>query len=314
MTAKIKDPRDRISHQKYVPKGVRLPAFERVYWPYLPLLAVIGILFIFSAKSGAITANLDNPGNSRVLAYAVSTDSARLLAATNEQRVANGLQPLRFNSKLNAAAYAKAKDMADRNYWSHNTPDGQLPWIFVESFGYAYQKLGENLAAGFANEELSVKGWMASPPHRQNVLDPSYYEVGFGFANNPTFTAAGGSPATITVAFYGQPTGLAAAETPPAENDAQPANTETAVAPAATAISPAQLALSDFYISRFGTVIAIGALSIIAVTWASRHLFAIRRAVVHGEKFVVRHPLVDISLILIVALLFIVSRSSGFVQ
>jgi hypothetical protein len=111
---------------------------------------------------------------------------------------------LSLNGQLDAAAQAKANDMATRNYWSHYTPDGNPPWVFVSAQGYAYQKLGENLATGFNDEQATINGWMASPPHRENLLDPAFSDVGFGFANNPNYTAAGGGPMTIIVAFYGR--------------------------------------------------------------------------------------------------------------
>ena len=55
-----------------------------------------------------------------------------LLADSNSARAANGVGALAINGELNAAAQAQANDMAARNYWSHNTPEGQSPpWIWV---------------------------------------------------------------------------------------------------------------------------------------------------------------------------------------
>ncbi len=53
-----------------------------------------------------------------------------LLISTNTERSSNGLPALSINDKLNQAAQAKANDMVARDYWSHNTPDGQEPWVF----------------------------------------------------------------------------------------------------------------------------------------------------------------------------------------
>ena len=78
---------------------------------------------------------------------------------------------------------------------------------------------------------------MNSPPHRENLLDPDYVDVGFGSANNPNYTSAGGGPMTIVVAFYGQlqssaPTPVAPASTtptstPPASQSTAPVASET---------------------------------------------------------------------------------------
>ena len=178
-------------HHKHRPKGISAKSFERVYWPYLPLVLVVGVLLLLSGQSGALQAAIRNPAGG-VLAYATSMSTSGLLSSTNAERVDDGAGSLKINSKLNSAAQAKANDMAERNYWSHNTPEGDPPWTFVTAKGYSYQKLGENLAAGFSSESATVAGWMASPAHRDNLLDPAFTEVGFGYANNDNYTSAGG--------------------------------------------------------------------------------------------------------------------------
>src|SRR4051812_16245362 len=188
--AKIKNLAGTRRH-KHKPKGISTQAFEKVHWPYLPLLMFAVLLLTFGAQSGALQSALQHP-NSKVLAYASNMSIGGLLTDTNASRAANGIGDLQLNGKLNAAAQAKANDMATRNYWSHYTPDGNPPWVFVTAQGYGYQKLGENLATGFNDEQATINGWMASPPHRENLLDPAFSEVGFGFANSADYTAAGG--------------------------------------------------------------------------------------------------------------------------
>ena len=249
MSAKIKSSKLKTARRpKYKPKGVERHAFERTFWPYLPIVLIIAAVVGFSGQGSVLASRLRHP-NGKVLAYATSMTVDGLLSNTNAQRSANGVAPLSLNSKLIAAAQAKASDMATRNYWSHNTPEGNPPWIFVTAQGYSYQKLGENLAAGFSNEQAVINGWMASAPHKANMLDTAFLEVGFGSANNADYTAAGGGPMTIVVAFYGKPTGAPAppppapVATPPpppsavagSSNNSSPSAT---VAPPATAPSP----------------------------------------------------------------------------
>jgi hypothetical protein len=232
--AKIKNPPKK--HHHYRPKGVGPKAFEKVHWPYIPVILLILLLLVFSIPSGRLQAAVKNPTGD-VLAYATSMSVEGLLSSTNSQRSANGVASFSLNSKLIAAAQAKANDMASRNYWSHNTPEGNPPWIFVSAQGYSYIKAGENLATGFADEQSTVNGWMNSPSHRANMLDPVFSEVGFGYANNPNYTAAGGGPMTIMVAFYGQPVATAAAPvapraSPPPARAASPTTPSTQPAPA----------------------------------------------------------------------------------
>jgi hypothetical protein len=198
--AKIKKHRSSFQHR---PKGVSSKNFEKVHWPYIPLVLLISLFLAFGVPSGRLAVAAKNP-TGKVLSYATSMSVSGLLTATNSERANNNVATLSLNSKLDAAAQAKAEDMAARNYWSHNTPEGNPPWVFVTAQGYQYQKLGENLATGFSDEQSTISGWMASPPHRENLLDPAFSEVGFGYANNPNYTSGGGGPMTIVVAFYYQ--------------------------------------------------------------------------------------------------------------
>ncbi|HLG91078.1 MAG TPA: CAP domain-containing protein, partial [Candidatus Saccharimonadales bacterium] len=213
--------------------------------------------------------------------------------------------------------------------------------------GYSYQKLGENLAAGFSSEQSTVNGWMGSAPHRENLLDSAFSEVGFGWANNPDYTSAGGGPMTIVVAFYGKPQVLSAqtstktvpspapaktaapapaakpAEetepTPaPAEPEApvSPPNTESTISPdeLAGTSSRAQLVLANFPIAKFATTFALlGAAAAIAI-WLSRHVLAVRRTLTKSERFAIRHPLLDLGLLIIAALSYLLTQTAGFIQ
>jgi Cysteine-rich secretory protein family len=180
--------------------------FLKVYWPYVPLLIIVSL--------GMLVGIFYRPISHRgVLAYATSMSREGLLSATNQQRAANGVGSLGLNSALNQAAQAKANDMVARDYWSHNTPEGNPPWVFIDNAGYAYKKAGENLAYGFTTSSDTVVGWMNSPSHKENMLGGDYTDVGFGYANSPDYQGTG--PETVVVAMYGQPM-VAAASSPPA--------------------------------------------------------------------------------------------------
>lgn len=210
--------------------------FLKVYWPYLPLFILVFFGLIFGVGAPGGSPRLSQSG---VLAYATEMSSSGLLSATNTQRSQNGgLAPLTLNSKLSAAAQSKANDMIARNYWSHNTPDGKEPWVFIEAANYEYQKAGENLAYGFSSSSDTVTGWMNSTSHRANILDDAYREVGFGFANANDYVSTGQE--TIVVAMYGNP--AAAPSVAVTVSNSAPANagaTKSAAVKAASANSPA---------------------------------------------------------------------------
>jgi uncharacterized protein YkwD len=98
---------------------------------------------------------------------------------TNLQREKNNLPPLIVNSFLNSSAQLKVQDMFDQQYFEHVSPDGQNIEDLANQAGYEFIIIGENLALGnFLNDEDLVEGWMNSPGHRANILNPRYTQIG----------------------------------------------------------------------------------------------------------------------------------------
>lgn len=303
MPAKIKTSRSSQSHgHPYRPRGIASKAFQRVYWPYLPLVIVIGLMLVVGGRNSALQQAAANPiPNIQLQDDRMSADE--LLHDTNVQREEAKVPPLSRNAKLDAAAQAKAIDMVKRNYWSHETPDGATPWIFVKDVAYNYEKLGENLAAGFNDEYSAVIGWMASDSHRQNVLDGDFIEVGFGIAQSSNYTSAGGGQMTVVVAFYGKPS--------------TSARTSVAIVKGATTsmkTSHAQLALAELPAAGVATNVAIGLFILAVLVWLTRHVRSLRRAFKQGEKFVLRHPLFDLGLLVIAAIAYLLSQTAGVIH
>ncbi len=298
MTAKIKD------HPKYArkrgggpkPRGVSDKAFEKVYWPFIPVFIVACLLLALAIQTVPL-----HHLTGRVLGYQTTENAQELLKDTNIQRQQAGESGLMLNDDLAKAAQAKADDMAKRNYWSHDTPEGVAPWSFVTATGYVYQSMGENLAAGFSDDDEVVNAWMASPHHRANILDKSYTQVGFGYANSPDYTSAGGGPMTVVVAFYAQPALAAAPAAQPTHNQILGTSTTTR---AATALPSS--------IATWAPVVLLlaGALAIAAFVEKHRRYF--RTATVESERYVLRHPLTDLCLLVIAGLVFLLVQTAGY--
>jgi uncharacterized protein YkwD len=74
--------------------------------------------------------------------------------------------------------------MATKGYFTHRSADDSVFWARIEQFypssGYGYWEVGENLV--WAAPELSareaVRMWMQSPPHRANLLNPRWLQIG----------------------------------------------------------------------------------------------------------------------------------------
>jgi uncharacterized protein YkwD len=117
--------------------------------------------------------------------------------AMNAERRQVGLAPLRLDSRLNAAAADRARDMFEKGYFDHVAPDGTQPFVWVRYRGYRYATVGENLAEGYRSGRGVVNGWMNSPGHRANLLGRSFEDVGVaivrgsptGRSNGYTFVA-----------------------------------------------------------------------------------------------------------------------------
>lgn len=113
--------------------------------------------------------------------FASSITAENLGLLINKERVYNGLQPLKIDPNLNAAANLKSGDMLKRNYFEHFAY-GLSPWDFISVSNYNYLYAGENLAMNFDTAEGTVSAWMSSSKHRANILSPDFEDMGLGVA------------------------------------------------------------------------------------------------------------------------------------
>lgn len=170
----------------------------RVLHP-LSYIWLIGIALTFATLLRLVVAMPVQWGS--VLGYASSITPAQVVEHTNQERARMGLQPLKLNEKLTAAALAKAQDMMDAQYWAHTSPSGKQPWDFIKNSGYSYQAAGENLARDFANTDDMVAAWMASPTHKANIVNGKYQEIGVAVIDGELQ----GAETTLVVQEFGMP-------------------------------------------------------------------------------------------------------------
>lgn len=111
---------------------------------------------------------------------------AAVLCLVNVERAQNGLEPLRANASLEAAAAGHGQEMIAADYFNHVSPSGVTPVDRVRETGYIPNGevgyvVGENLAWGtltLSTPEAIVKAWIASPEHLANILESKYRETG----------------------------------------------------------------------------------------------------------------------------------------
>ncbi|MCY1409863.1 uncharacterized protein, YkwD family [compost metagenome] len=75
--------------------------------------------------------------------------------------------------------------MANNNYFDHKDRDGRTPGDRAELAGYDFQQIGENIAAGQDTAHKVVEGWLSSPGHCANLMNPQFRELGAAYATDP---------------------------------------------------------------------------------------------------------------------------------
>jgi uncharacterized protein YkwD len=156
------------------------------------------------AAGGCSRANLvPAPGNLGQIRHST-------LCLINRERAHRRLRKLHMSRSLEVAAQAHAIDMVRRNYFSHLTPAGLTVSDRIRRTAYASSRTrlraGEDIAwadGTLATPSQVVRGWMASPGHRANILSWSYRHLGVGLALGAPRFAGGGATYTVDFASRG---------------------------------------------------------------------------------------------------------------
>lgn len=136
---------------------------------------IIYVLLFILLQVGFSIVSYTKPG---VLGITGNIDQKKLIELTNIERQKAGLSPVSENDALDKAATLKAQNMFQENYWAHFAPSGKTPWDFILGAGYKFTFAGENLAKNFTSSDDVVKAWLASPTHKDNLLNPKYKDIG----------------------------------------------------------------------------------------------------------------------------------------
>jgi uncharacterized protein YkwD len=93
-------------------------------------------------------------------------------------------RPLSWNAALGTAAQSHSKAMAYGNYFAHQDPDGDMPADRARAAGFRGRQIGENIAAGQGSPSKAMAGWLASPGHCANLMNPMFTQVGAAYAQD----------------------------------------------------------------------------------------------------------------------------------
>jgi uncharacterized protein YkwD len=134
---------------------------------------------------------------------------ADVLAQLNAIRTAHGLVPLKPNVALSAAAERHSEEMLADGYFAHESYSGAPFWKRLTSYSgptpYGWS-VGENLlwSSPGVDGSTALRTWMASPEHRQNILRPTWREIGIAAVHDASAPGTyGGQPVTVITTDFG---------------------------------------------------------------------------------------------------------------
>jgi uncharacterized protein YkwD len=118
------------------------------------------------------------------LAVLAASNAARAAPRLCGDRLFAAAPPLSLNPALAKAALAHSGDMASKHYFSHQARDGSYVADRAQRAGYAWRIVGENIASGINTPEEAMAGWLESPGHCANIMNPAFTEMGAAYSLN----------------------------------------------------------------------------------------------------------------------------------
>ncbi len=250
--------------------------YHKIYWPYLPLLIIAGLLVI--------------GGFNIVLKNGTNFTNKQLVAEINNARISKQYQPIRINPDLDNLARVLIDQLKNTN---SNKALGQVA-LNLRHTQSTYSDYGLNLAYGFKNNNYIVNGWLINSPDRQNILNPDYSQIGL---------------ATKTINFNHKYQRVVFAILAPNKDN------NVILTPfvnyGSKSLNLSSAAALGIRFSKTYLFITLLLILIIAVILIFRNYKKIANYLKKGEKYLLKHFILDIVLILIIALLSIILFSIG---
>ncbi len=110
-----------------------------------------------------------------------AVNAARAVPRNCGERAFGAAAALAWDDALGAAALAHSRDMAARRRFAHQGSDGSEVATRATRAGYSWKLIGENIAAGQTSAKEAVAGWIESPGHCANLMNPAFTEMGAGY-------------------------------------------------------------------------------------------------------------------------------------
>lgn len=111
-----------------------------------------------------------------------AANAARATSRSCGGRTFPAAPPMKWNPVLSQAALEHSRDMAHEDNLTHQGSDGSTIGQRLTRAGYQWGLAGENIQAGVGSPEEAVAGWVASPGHCVNLMNPTFTEMGGAYA------------------------------------------------------------------------------------------------------------------------------------
>jgi uncharacterized protein YkwD len=158
---------------------ISFSAWRAIKESFLVLFLLRFTLVFFAADAHAQSPNRPDksPATTQMSPESISSNERFLFESLNHERATRGLAALHWDAHLASAAHLHAQRMVETNDLSHQLPGEPELLTRLSSSGAKFTSIAENIAEG-SDTLLIHDGWMHSPGHRANILDPQSTAVG----------------------------------------------------------------------------------------------------------------------------------------
>lgn len=159
------------------------------------------VKYTHTGSSSPATMAVDPPPSGELGRVFALVNEARSRQQQCGTRTMSATTAVSYDAEIARAAQLHAEDMAAQQYFEHDSLDGRTFVDRINATAYEGSPAGENIAMGFQTADEVVQGWLASPGHCRNLMDPEFDEMGLGFASrhDPRFS----EPSTYWVQDFG---------------------------------------------------------------------------------------------------------------
>jgi len=99
---------------------------------------------------------------------------------TNVLRSRHDSPQLSWEESVQEVAFEHSKDMAENDYFSHYSLNGDGLKERLSAVEEAYRTAGENIAAQYPDAPSAMEGWLNSEGHREALFNEDYTHLGVG--------------------------------------------------------------------------------------------------------------------------------------